>query len=327
MKYKEGIDRVGVLLNPMFFRKENINKHKDPFRRLTLHNAGQWHVLSIHEEWFNPFFDYQMQIALAVYELVKEGVVDFMDNMFTPYFIYRFHEWFILSIVGVEFYSDFKDKNINVDKNMLKPSINEAKEEGCLYQFYDKAVNKLTDTFYSPDKNGTRKSQFIVYNKLEKSIKDNNHASVETLIKYQNPIRCEFKIYSNNSNWLHWDNLLGDYQTIFNRYKNYLAVIFNNYIDGCLTVKGDENNNFINIVKTAKTQNMIRFSNVKKRLKRKNILSEDSFDNDKLDEFKMDSMEIFNNFIQKSSIKRASGIFNKKASNINIERDNIRIIN
>ncbi|MDR3142462.1 MAG: hypothetical protein LBU37_12180 [Tannerellaceae bacterium] len=85
MKCTEGIDRIGLLLNPLFFDKKNIIKHKDPYNRLTLHPAGQFYVLSIHAEWFNPLLDYQMQIAMAIYELVKEGVINFSDTMLTPY--------------------------------------------------------------------------------------------------------------------------------------------------------------------------------------------------------------------------------------------------
>ena len=312
MRNKEGIDRIGVLLNPIFFRKENIHKHKDPYKRLTLHKAGQWYLLSIHEEWFNPFFDYQSQIAMAIYELVKEGVIEFPDNMFTPYFIYRFHDYFILSVAGVEFFSDFKDGNIEVNKNMLKTNIPEAKNEGGLYQYYDKKKNKVTDTCYSPDCHGSRKSQFISYNKLEKSIKDNNHASREKIIKNQNPWRCEFKIFSNNSNWLNWDNFKGNYQQIFNRYKEYLAVIYNNQVDGCLSVKGNENPNFRNVVKAAKENNMVRFSNAKGQLKKKAKTTPLPGGN---------NLEVFDGFTKKVSIKRATGIFNEKVSKSNVERD------
>jgi hypothetical protein len=311
MKFKEGIDRIGVLLNPLFLKKENIHKYKDPKRRLTLHVNWNWCVLSIHEEWFNPTFNYQVQIALAIYELIKVGVIEFSDNMFTKYLIYRYHEYFIHSIVAIEFFSDFKDENINVNKNMLKTSIPIAKSEGGLYQY--KKNNILTDTYYSPDYNGSRKSQFIIYNKLKKSIKDNNIASVGNLIKYQNPWRCEFKVFSNNSNWLNWDNLKGDYQQVFNRYKEYLAVIYNNQVDGSLTVKGNENPNFINVVKTAKEKNMIRFRNANERLKKKEKISELSSDN---------SLEILDNFSKKGAIIRATEIFNEKVSKLNVDRNN-----
>jgi len=313
MRNKEGIDRIGVLLNPVRFRKENIHKHKDPNRKLTLHLAGQYTVLSIHEEWFNPDSDYQMQIAMAIYELVKEELFVFHNITPTLYNIYQYPKLFIFSIVALEFFSDFKDENIILNKNKLKTNIVDAKIEGGLYQYYDKENNILTDTCYSPDYHGSRKSKFIIYNKLEKSIKDNNHASVEILKKCQNPIRCEFKVYSNNSYWLNWDNLKGNYQQIFNRYKEYLAVIYNNQVFGCLSVKGNENPNFKNVVKTAKENNMVRFSNAQGKLKKKAKITPLSGGN---------NLEVFDNFTKKVSIKRATGIFNEKVSKFDEERNN-----
>jgi hypothetical protein len=275
MKYNNAIDRIGLLLNPLFFDKCNIVKHKDPYNRLTLHPAGQFTVLSIHEEWFNPLYDYQAQIVMAIYELVKEGVITFPDTQLTPLFIYQFHKYFFLHIVAAEFFFDCKEENIETDKDMLKPTIDEAKEEGALYQFYDNKEKQLTDTYYSPDKNGSRKSLFISYNKLEKSIKDNNKGSVEELKQNQNPRRLEFKLYSCNSDWLYWDNFKGNYRQIFNRYKNYLAVIYNNYLAGCFKVKGNENLNFNEIVKLAKRDNRIRFKNKGDKLKKSETLKAD----------------------------------------------------
>lgn len=328
MKFFEGIDRIGVLLNPLFFDKKNISRHKDPYNRLTLHKAGRFYVLSIHEEWFNPFFDYQVQIALAVYVLVKEGVISFPDSPFTPLYIYQYHKYFILNIVALEFFSDFKYSNIKLEKEMLKTTIDEAKYEGGLYQYRDEKNNKLTDTYYSPDKKGSKKSKHIVYNKLEKSIKDNNHAPVETLIKTQNPIRLEFRIYANNSKWLHWDNLKGDYQKIFNRYKEYLAVIFNNYIAGCLTIKGKENNNYKKIIKTAKSKNRERFRTKGEKLKQNDVLTDEYlFPNKTLSKFKLDKnkqriIECFTGLSTKKANIIKSGKFNENMIELNKKREN-----
>jgi hypothetical protein len=328
MKFFEGIDRIGVLLNPLFFDKKNINRHKDPYKRLTLHKAGQFYVLSIQEEWFDPFLDYQVQIALAVYELVKEGVITFPDTLFTPLYIYQYYKYFILNIVALEFFSDFKSENIKLEKEMLKETIDDAKDEGGLYQYYDKNDNKLTDTYYSPDKKGSKKSKHIVYNKLKKSIEDNNHASIETLIKTQNPIRLEFRVYANNSKWLHWDNLKGDYQKIFNRYKEYLAVIFNNYITGCLTIKGKENNNYKKIIKTARSKNRERFRTKGGKLKQNDILTDkDLFSNKTLSQFRPDKKKqgIIENFTGLSKKKvniMKIGIFNKTMTELNKNRGN-----
>jgi hypothetical protein len=96
---------------------------------------------------------------------------------------------------------------------------------------------------------------------LKKSIRDNNIASLEKLKQNQNPIRCEFKLYSTNTDWLNWDNLKGNYRDIFNRYLGLLAVIYNNRVDGCITVKGKENPNFKRVVKCASQENKTRFKN------------------------------------------------------------------
>jgi hypothetical protein len=261
MMFYEGIDKVDVLLNPLFFNKDNINRHKDPYHRLTLHPAGVFWVLSIQREWFNPFFDYQAQIAFAVYELVKEGVISFVDTPLTPLMIYLFHECFFLNIVALEFYSDFKQDNIAIHDAKVFLTIDEAKKNDGLYRYYSKAEGQLTETCYSADRKGARKSRFITYNRLKKSVRDNNIASVKELERKQNPVRCEFKLYSTNTDWLNWDNLKGNYQDIFNRYLELLAVIYNNQVDGCLTVKGKENRNFKRVVRCALRENRTRFRN------------------------------------------------------------------
>jgi hypothetical protein len=277
MIYSEGIDKVDVLLNPLFFNKQNIVKHKDPYHRLKLRPVGTFWALSIQAEWFSPFLDYQMQVAWAVYELVREGVLSFPDTPGAPFLIYLFHELFFLNVIAIEFYSDFKENNIQVDTNMVFSTIDEAKENGGLYQYYDKEKREFTETCYSPDRKGARKSQFITYNRLNKSIKDNNKGDVKKLINMQNPIRCEFKLYATNSEWLHWDNLRGPYPDIFNRYKRYLATIYNNQVAGCISVKGKENPNFRKVVVTASNENNTRFKNRKHtpQLKKREVWTED----------------------------------------------------
>jgi hypothetical protein len=261
MMFCEGIDKVDVLLNPLFFSQDNINRHKDPYHRLALRPAGVFWVLSIQAEWFNPFVDYQAQIAFAVYELAKEGVISFMGTPCTPWMIYLFHECFFLNIVAIEFYSDFKRDNVAIHDAKVFHTIDEAKANDGLYRYYSEKEGQLTETCYSSDKKGARKSQFIAYNRLKKSIRDNNIAPVEELEQKQNPIRCEFKLYSTNTNWLNWDNLRGNYQDIFNRHLGLLAVIYNNQVDGCITVKGQENPNFKRVVKYANRENKTRFKN------------------------------------------------------------------
>jgi hypothetical protein len=267
MRCPEGIDKVDVLLNPLFFDKRNIANHKYPYHRLVLRPAGAFWALSIQAEWFNPFLDYQMQVALAVHEIVKEGVLSylFFGCPFTPspQMIYLCHECFFLNVIALEFYSDGDYNNFKRDENMMFKTIDEAKENGGLYRYYDKDKDEPTDTCYSVKKKNAGKSSFICYNRLRKSIIDNNIAGVDELRKTQKPIRCEFKLYSCNTEWLHWDNLRGNYQDIFNRYTRYLATVFNTKVAGCITVKGNENPNFKKVIKVARKENNTMFKNRK----------------------------------------------------------------
>jgi hypothetical protein len=319
MKYKEGIDKVKVLLNPLFYDKTKINLHKDPYNRLTLHRAGMFTALSIHDEWFNPFMDYQMQIALAISELVKEGLFNFPYNNFTSLFIYTNIKYFILNVIGIEFYSDFKEENVKINAEMLKPTLDEAVEIGGLYQYCDKKTGKITDTTYTPDKNGSKKSKHISYNKLEKSIKDNNHASVDTLIKEQNPKRLEFRLLSNNCDWLHWNNLKGNYSEIFNRYLDYLAVIYNTLLQGNIRVRGKENPHYKKIIRTAIKENKIRYKNKERKLTHEEKCNKD-FLNPKeassINRREKKAEEIFDSF-NKNSNKKSNILIIEKMNEIN----------
>jgi hypothetical protein len=277
----EGIDRIGVLLNPLYCAKDAYKKHKDPTNTLTLHQAGAYTQLSIHAEWFNPSIDYQWQIALALYGLVLEGVINFPD-MFPdtprmPYFIYTHPYIFIRGIVACELYSDFKEKNIEIHQERVidkkyNEITNDEEEVGSeikLVRYYDE-YNQPTETYYSTDYNGDkgRKSTFICYNKQTQLIHDNNKASRREILARQNPYRCEMRLTSANSEWLNWDNLQGNFKQIFSRNKPHLAVVYNNYVKGCITVRGNENPRFLSIVKAAVENNNVRYKDSGHKLKR-----------------------------------------------------------
>ena len=268
MRPNEGIDKIGLVLNPIFLNKENKKKHIDPFNRLSLHRAGPYTIFTITQEYFNPFIDYQVQLAFAVYELVKHGIIDFPDTMFTPYFIYKNHGWFVLNVVALEFYSSWSKDEIDIDHDMTEKTLDAAKENGCLYQYVNKETKEVTDTFYSNDKarNSYDRSSFIIYDKQKKDIRDNQ---IPRDVVTGNPksIRTEFRLYADNTDWLHWDNLRGDYQAIFNRHKDLLAVIYSNYIKGCITTNCNDNKNFGKVVKTAERKSPIRYSG--KKLKKR----------------------------------------------------------
>jgi hypothetical protein len=145
-----------------------------------------------------------------------------------------------------------------------------------------------------------------------KLIKDNNKMRKEEILKNNDKRRGEIKLYSSNSKWLHWDNFMGTYKHIFNRYLEYLAVIYNNYILGCLLIHGKENPNFKKIMKLAEKNNNIRYKNRKSKLKKhvvweKEKLMPDKFLSDQEIEIRKGNIEqVFSEFsVKTKNIKKA----------------------
>jgi hypothetical protein len=132
----EGIDKVKVVLNPLFIDNSRLRKrHIDPHNRLTLHREGSLFALSIHAEYFNPLADFYLNVASALYELIKEKIILFPDNPYTPLFIYNNISWFVLYIQEIEFYFDFKTKNIAID------------DEACMES--DTGLHRYNGTYYT----------------------------------------------------------------------------------------------------------------------------------------------------------------------------------
>ena len=264
----EGIDKISVIINPLFLNKDCKKRHIFPDNRLTLHKAGPFTVLAIHQEYFNPLLDYQMQISFAVYELIKIGLINFPDTIMTPYFIYKNHSWFILRIVALEFYSSWANDEIIIDDDMVETNLETAIVNDCLYRYVVKSTGEITNTYYSNDKSTSKynRSSFIIYDKQKKDIHD-NRLPKEVILANTKPIRSEFRLYAENTPWLHWDNLQGDYNTIFKRHKRQLAVIYNNYVRECITVSSKVNENFNKVVKCAEKINPVRSNS--KRLRQR----------------------------------------------------------
>jgi hypothetical protein len=251
--YREGIDKIKVLLNPLLLNKEKVNHFFDPMNKLSLKQAGSFTALSIQAEWFNPYFDYQPQIANAIYQLVKCGVLDFPDIPYlTLLCIFKYPYSFILNIVEVEFYSDFKKENSIINQELVTNNLDEAKRKGFFYQYHNNVNGKPmpTETYYSPHFNNI--SEFIFYNKLEKSkTVDNNKTTHKVLDQYQNELRAEFKLDSQNTDFLHWDNFRGNYLQIFKRHMDNLATIYYNKVNGIINFKCKENPNFKKVITKA----------------------------------------------------------------------------
>jgi hypothetical protein len=306
MRAIEGIDRVKIILNPLFLKPAIKIKHIDPYNRLRIDKAGCFITLQIQAEYFNPLLDYQTQIARAVYELVKKGVIVFPDTVFTPLFILRFHELFILKVTAIEFYSDFRYDNLLIKDFMASANLQTAKEEDVLFQY---SVNGMpSNTYYSNDLQDGRKSINIIYDKNEKDLKD-NHIKRRDIKNNQNGKRFEWRLYCNNSEWLHWDNLKGNYKTIFNRHKEYLAVIYNNYMAGCIITHGKENKNFNKVKRIAEKENRVRYTGTKLKKADDNLTGCAMENADDAEGSKEKIIADFDRFqVKKANIKKASGM-------------------
>jgi len=286
MRPVEGIDKINLLLNPLLLNKENKKKNIDPYNRLVLCRSYGNTILIIKQEYLNPCIDFQIQITLAIYELIKQGIINFPDTLLTPLFIYKFHQFFFHNITALEFYTSWKEDDIKVNEDMSKTNLDEAKENDCLYQYVNKD-GKITETYYSNDKSRTKydRSSFIIYNKQELDLKD-NQIPKDVIYEFGKPIRTEFRLYADNTPWLHWDNLRGNYQEIFNRHKMLMATIYNNHVRECITVTNKENKNFNKVMKAAKDEEPIRYTG--KELKKKQpIIKNDTQEtvNKKFNEF------------------------------------------
>jgi hypothetical protein len=260
--YPEGIDKIKVLLNPALVNKDKVREYFDPHQRLTLHQAGAFTALSIHSEWFNPIFDYQIQISEAIHELIKCKALNFPDTIFTLYIIYTNPSFFFVSIVCAEFYFDYKKDNIWGYEEMSTVDKNKAKEEGLLYRYTfinEDGDSETTNTFYTNGNTDSKKSVFCLYNRKEKLLHDNNKDTIENIEKYQNEIRCEIRLFSNTSPYLRWENFKGSYKNIINRFIPYLSVIYGNHICGLFRVKGKENKQFNKIISLFQNQKKERY--------------------------------------------------------------------
>jgi hypothetical protein len=210
-------------------------------------------------------------------------------------------------VVALEFYSDFASAGIKIDRNMVETDIDLAKENGCLYRYVKKETREVTDTYYSNDKakNSYDRSSFCVYNKQEKDRRD-NQIPRHIVEANKNTIRTEFRLYADNSEWLNWDNLRGNYANIFNRHLGYLAVLYNQMVRGCLAAKGRNNKNFKKIVKKAVEENPIRYrgKGLKKRVRLDEIKE---FDRENKEAKRLEGLRKFGLFSQKKGNSEKAG--------------------
>lgn len=241
MRPMNGIDKIAVLLNPLFINRDFTEKHLDPLNVLTLSNAGVYKVLTINQEFFDTKKNYQEQIKLALIFLLSKGCFNFCDSFLSRYFVINCPEYLILGVTAVEFYFDWREDDIEVDDAMTSRTIDGAKDEGCMYRYCRNG--EATDTYYSPNQKRHGKSSVCVYNKRKKDYHD-RRIKFDRIKKHPYGTRLEFKIYKGNTNWLHWDNLRGTYLQILNRHLPLLAMYYNRYVRDCVDIKTDRNRMF-----------------------------------------------------------------------------------
>jgi len=238
-----GIDKIKLILNPLFLNSD----YKGYIRadnKLTVHKEGDYTLLSIHAEYFNPFFDFYTQIAYAIYELIEKGVFNF--TIFNPalalMYISQNMNVFVSSVSHAEFFHDFPKGKVTVDKD--------AVDNGDIVQYKDKDGN-LTDTYYSNDyEAGKRKSSFCVYNKREKLLHDRN-IKRKTIDDMNVETRIEARLGRENCSYLDIANFTGTFEDIFKRFQPFLAVLYYNYLSGHVDVKGKGNTHYTRLVRSA----------------------------------------------------------------------------
>jgi hypothetical protein len=225
----EGIDKIKVFLNPFLvdYNKLKVAKHIDPQNQLTLHQSGWFTSLAIHAEFFNPMGDYYLTIAMAVHELIKKEIITFPDCFFTPMFVYRHLDWFVIGVQEVEFYFDIKPDNINVAGDAVENGDLIKVDHGYYTRDYKKGKHK-------------RKSIGVIYDKAEKNRHD-NHIKHEIIEEYPYKTRLEFRLTNRNCGYLNLKNFRGDYLTIIKHFRVFLAIQYGLYFDNCVKISGRNN--------------------------------------------------------------------------------------
>jgi hypothetical protein len=209
---------------PFFLNYNNQTKHFDPSNNLTIHRSKFQTTLEIHAEYFNPMINYHITIACAICELIKKGIINFPDTIFTLPFIRDNLEWFV-SMSELEMYFDTKRNDVLIDKKTV--------ETNDLIKIVDQKT--YATTYYSNDFRGDgkhyRKSIISIYDKETKDLKD-NHIAHEVIKQHPYKTRIEFRLCRSNCRYLSIDNLAGTFDQIFKRYYPYLAILYNSYLNG-----------------------------------------------------------------------------------------------
>jgi hypothetical protein len=79
-------------------------------------------------------------------------------------------------------------------------------------------------------------------------------------------IRLEMKLFNISTDWLHIDNFKGTYRKIFNRYFDFLAILYKKFLKDYIIINSSENRFLDKIVKRSAMIDKVRFTNRHNRL-------------------------------------------------------------
>jgi len=267
--FNSGIDKIKLNLNPIFLNP-NIPRHIRADNSLTLHKAGNYTLLSIHAEYFNPFIDYKLQIAKAIHELVEKKVICFQNDypVFTFMFIFQNLEYFA-GVSQVEFFWDFPRGKVSINSIALTNK--------DIIQYKDKDGN-LCETFYSNDFE-TGKSIFCTYNKYLKLLHD-RHINRKIIEEMNVEYRIEARLTRDNCTYLDLANFSGTFEDIFKRFKPLLAVLYYKYLYGYVEVIGKSNTYFSRLMRQVEKEKTKYFN--RNRLKKSELIHDINEDKEQL---------------------------------------------
>lgn len=318
-----GIDKICVALNPLWL-KEDI-----PFNKLGIYSLDGMHYvnlvkkggvyveLQINQEAFNSYLDHKMQVAAYLPLLLEKGLLQLENNFLGRILLLMYYDYIIIGLTRVEIYIDSKPGDVEVIEDASFCKINDAKQEEGLF-CYENSHNN-SKTFYSYDytkedkkKNVKRHDSLVcMYDKRIKDLSD-NHINKESILKHKYSYRMEWRIDISNSNWLNLDNIRGSARQIFNRYAEYMAFIYNNYLRDNVEINVKNNREFNKVLKLADHQledDVQRFRS--KKLKNRN---NEKIKNNKLVDFRNLSKESFGekeNCIRENGVQKINEIMIK----------------
>jgi hypothetical protein len=241
----QGIDKISFAIHPLLVNsaKQGIYKFYDSQKKITIRKNRQSVIVDIHAEYFDYALDIYTQIARAVLQLIYDGIILFPINGNTWSLILSNLNWILWDIKTLEFFFDFKLSDFDMDVDENNPEIPDDKKV-----FIDKFGTK-----YSKDlSRKNHRSRICIYDREKKQLKT-NQAPKALVIADPYKMRLEFRLSNENCRYLNLDNLHGSYQEVFERFKQYLAILYMKYVKNTLEIRSEKYSNFKKLVKEVNT--------------------------------------------------------------------------